>query len=110
MLAQFSGLISQVPGGMGVFESVTVILLSGQYPAALIFAALVVYRILYYWVPLAIAAFLLGGQEIVRHKTLSMRVIEIFGRWVSPILPQVLGIAVMIGGVYSFVFRRHTGR
>ena len=98
MLAQFSGLISQVPGGMGIFESVTVVLLSARHPAALIFASLLVYRVIYYWLPLAVAVLLLGGQEVVRHKAMSLRLIEIFGRWVSPVLPQVLGIAAMVGG------------
>ena len=98
MLAQFSGLISQVPGGLGVFETVMVMLLSSRMPAAHILAALVVYRVVYYWMPLVTAVLLLGIEEAVRLKTASKRMAEIFGRWVSPVLPQVLGFAAMLAG------------
>jgi phosphatidylglycerol lysyltransferase len=98
MLAQFSGLVSQVPGGMGVFETVIVALMSARIPAAKIFASLVVYRVMYYWLPLFTAVFLLGSQEAIRHKTLSVKLWEVFGRWVSPVMPQVLGIGSMVGG------------
>jgi phosphatidylglycerol lysyltransferase len=98
MLAQFLGLISQIPGGMGVFETVMVTLLSTRIPSAQVFASLVVYRVLYYWLALFLAVLLLGSQEAIRHKTVSLKLIEIFGHWVSPLLPQVLGFAYMVGG------------
>ncbi|MEJ2168691.1 MAG: hypothetical protein P8X90_24520, partial [Desulfobacterales bacterium] len=53
LLAQLAGLASQVPGGLGVFESVIVLMLSARLPANQIFGALLGYRVLYYWLPLA---------------------------------------------------------
>ena len=98
MLAQLLGLVSQVPGGMGVFETALVLLLSARHPASVIIAHLVVYRFLYYWFPLVAAVFLLGSQELVRYRSGTLKLIEIFGRWVSPVLPQIVGIAAMVGG------------
>jgi len=56
MLAQWLGLFSQVPGGLGVFEASFLFLLAPQYPAAELTGALVVYRVIYYWLPLLVAA------------------------------------------------------
>ncbi len=66
LLAQLAGLVSQVPGGLGVFETVMVLMLSARMPANQIFGALLGYRALYYWLPLGAAALLLGLQEILR--------------------------------------------
>jgi len=49
LLAQLAGLVSQVPGGLGVFETVIVLMLSARLPASQIFGALLGYRALYYW-------------------------------------------------------------
>lgn len=40
LLAQTAGLVSQVPGGLGVFETVVIVLLSKDIPAATILSAL----------------------------------------------------------------------
>ena len=98
LLAQLFGLVSQVPGGLGVFETVAVLLLSAAHPAPEIFAALVAYRVLYYWLPLAVASLLLGGRELWQHKAAPARLGRLVGRMASPFLPQVIGIAVMVGG------------
>ena len=44
LFAQLSGLVSQVPGGLGVFETVIVLLLSSRIPVSNILASLLVYR------------------------------------------------------------------
>lgn len=98
LLAQLFGLVSQVPGGLGVFETVAVLLLSAAHPAPAVFAALVAYRVLYYWLPLAVASLLLGGRELLQHKAVPARLGRLVGQMASPFLPQVIGIAVMVGG------------
>jgi len=98
LLAQLLGLVSQVPGGLGVFETAAVLLLSPAYPAPKIFAALMAYRVLYYWLPLAVASLLLGGRELWRHKAGPARLGRLLGQAASPFLPQVIGMAVMVGG------------
>jgi phosphatidylglycerol lysyltransferase len=98
LLAQLAGLVSQVPGGLGVFETVIVLMLSARLPAAQTFAALLGYRALYYWLPLGAAALLLGAQEILRKQERLGVFVRLFERWVSPMVPQVFAFAAFIGG------------
>ena len=98
LLAQLAGLVSQVPGGLGVFETIIVLMLSARLPANQIFGALLGYRVLYYWLPLGAAALLLGLQEILRKRKRLGAFVRLFERWVSPMAPQVFAFAAFIGG------------
>ncbi|MBW2427493.1 MAG: bifunctional lysylphosphatidylglycerol flippase/synthetase MprF [Deltaproteobacteria bacterium] len=98
LLAQLAGLVSQVPGGLGVFETVIMLMLSYLLPADQIFGALLGYRAFYYWLPLVSAALLLGLQEILRKRERMGVFIRLFERWVSPMVPQVLAFTAFIGG------------
>ncbi|MEJ2728918.1 MAG: bifunctional lysylphosphatidylglycerol flippase/synthetase MprF [Deltaproteobacteria bacterium] len=98
LLAQLVGLVSQVPGGLGVFETLIVLLLSSRLPVSNILAALLVYRLFYYWLPLGVATILFGLQEILRRKKRAFRFAGLFDRWVSPVLPQVLAFAAFVAG------------
>lgn len=51
-IAQTTGVFSQVPGGIGVFESVFLLALPDAVDKANIFGALLAYRIIYYVLPL----------------------------------------------------------
>ncbi|MFB2773515.1 lysylphosphatidylglycerol synthase domain-containing protein [Pelatocladus sp. BLCC-F211] len=64
LLAMFAGVISNVPGGLGVFETVILLLLSSQVSAAAILGSLLAYRGVYYFLPFIIAAALLGLYEL----------------------------------------------
>ena len=66
LLALWAGMASQVPGGLGVFETLVVLLLSPIMPATNSLGPLLVYRGIYYILPLCLAAALLGLQEIHR--------------------------------------------
>jgi uncharacterized membrane protein YbhN (UPF0104 family) len=61
MLAYVGVVISHVPGGYGFQEWVVLAFCPGHRVAA----ALIVFRVIYYWVPLAIASALLGGHELI---------------------------------------------
>lgn len=52
VVAQTTGVFSQVPGGIGVFESVFLLALPDTVDKADIFGALLAYRIIYYVLPL----------------------------------------------------------
>lgn len=56
LLAAVAGVITHIPAGLGVLEAVFVALLSHLMPMAELLAALVAYRVVYYLVPLAVAA------------------------------------------------------
>jgi uncharacterized membrane protein YbhN (UPF0104 family) len=64
LLAMAAGVLSNVPGGLGVFETVIILLLSSQLSAAAVLASLLAYRGVYYFLPLAVATVLFGGYEI----------------------------------------------
>ncbi|MBW4585280.1 lysylphosphatidylglycerol synthase domain-containing protein [Aetokthonos hydrillicola Thurmond2011] len=68
LLGQVVGLISYIPGGLGVFETVLLFLLSPPIPPTKIFTALIIYRVIYYFLPLAISVLLLGFYEFKRKK------------------------------------------
>ena len=52
IVAQNTGVFSQVPGGIGVFESIFLIAVPDSVDKAAIFGALLAYRIIYYVLPL----------------------------------------------------------
>lgn len=66
LLSQISGLASQIPGGLGVFESMVLFLLPRNAIRSQVFAGLVLYRILFYILPLLLAILLLGYHEFVK--------------------------------------------
>ena len=63
-VACIAGLASSVPGGAGVFESAMAALLPGVEPAAMA-AAFLGYRLVYYILPLILAALALAGETVL---------------------------------------------
>ncbi len=63
MIALFLGLVSSVPGGLGVFEAMLLVLLP-QVPAAELLAAVLVFRIIYFLLPLLLALVVLAAREL----------------------------------------------
>lgn len=55
IIAQVLGVFSQVPGGLGVFEGLFLLILPGENNTAHLFGALIAYRIIYYVLPLIIS-------------------------------------------------------
>ncbi|MEH2177976.1 lysylphosphatidylglycerol synthase domain-containing protein [Nostoc sp.] len=64
LLAMFAGVISNVPGGLGVFETIILLILSSKVSAAVVLGSMLAYRGVYYFLPLLVAAGLLGLYEI----------------------------------------------
>ncbi|ARV58290.1 hypothetical protein BZZ01_06250 [Nostocales cyanobacterium HT-58-2] len=64
LLAMFAGVVSNVPGGLGVFETVILLILSAKMSAAAVLGAMLAYRGVYYFLPTLIAAGLLGLYEL----------------------------------------------
>lgn len=66
LLAQIAGIISNIPGGLGVFETVILLTLSSTIPSIQLLGSLLAYRVIYYWIPLILAILCLGGYELKR--------------------------------------------
>ncbi len=99
LLAQIVGQASQVPGGLGVFESVMVVLLGAWAPPATVLGSLVAYRLIYYFAPLALAAILLVGNEVVQRREAIRRAGAFVSGLFPDVIPQVLAITTFLGGV-----------
>ncbi len=63
LIAQVLGVFSQVPGGLGVFESLFLFIIPGEHNKAYLLAALIAYRIIYYLLPLVISGIALFIYE-----------------------------------------------
>ena len=70
LLGQLAALIAQIPGGLGVFEAVMLVTLAPVLPAAAVFSALLAYRVIYYFLPLVVAAVLLGVRQMTHLRRL----------------------------------------
>lgn len=97
VLALQAGVISNVPGGIGVFEAVLTLLLPGS-PSAAVLGAVLLYRFIYYLVPFVIALCLLATRELLAGKAFIRRISGLVQRWAELIGPQVLSVAVFGAG------------
>lgn len=63
IIAQVLGVFSQVPGGLGVFEGLFMYIIPGEHNQAVLFGALITYRIIYYLLPLVFSTIVLVSYE-----------------------------------------------
>jgi len=98
LAAQILGLVSNVPGGLGVFESVMVVLLRPHLTAGQVLPALLLYRVIYYLLPLVVALVVLVVDEIRQRQDQASRVRAIFGALAAEVTPRVLGIFTFLAG------------
>lgn len=100
--AIIAGLVSHVPGGLGVLEAVLLVTIPHGDPAGML-GALAAYRLIYYILPLLIAALMfvlkeLAGQ-LAPHGALVLRGV----RWLQQGSPQLLGSLVFLAGAVLLV-------
>ena len=97
LLAQFAGLVSHVPGGLGVFEALMVVLLAPTLGARDVVGALLAYRLIYYLLPFVIAVLMLTAHE--SRVDVPLRIAgRAAGRWVPAIVPHALSITTFVAG------------
>jgi len=99
LLAQLAGVVSQVPGGLGVFETVILLLLSPQIPASEALVSLLAFRFIYYLVPLFISAVLLGTYEILEKGAYVKKLVQNFGQFINILVPNIMAVTTFIGGI-----------
>lgn len=98
LLAQVAGLASQVPGGLGVFEAVVLVLLPHGAGAPATVGTLLAFRAVYYLLPLAAAALLAGAYELVSRRAGLERAARIFGQWAPAVVPNLLAGGAFLAG------------
>lgn len=111
-LAQFVGVVSHVPGGLGVFESIMMVALRDTATPADVLGALVAYRAVYYLVPFLLGLITLAGVEVSQHRakvpvllgTVTNTASAMFSVTtrvavlLQPLLPTAIGISTFCGG------------
>jgi phosphatidylglycerol lysyltransferase len=99
LAAQILGLLSHVPGGAGVFEGAMVVLLRGHLPPEQILSSLVLYRLVYYLLPLVAALGILAVDEFRIRRHHLARWGSAFGALTLQLAPKVLAAFVFLAGV-----------
>lgn len=99
VIAQLLGLASHVPGGIGVFEGLMVLLLKPFLSSAMLLPALFVYRVVYYLLPLAVALVVLVADELHQRRAQAARMSELLGRMTEQLAPRVLALFTFLSGV-----------
>lgn len=97
LLAQVVALISHVPGGLGVFESM-VLLSAPAIPPDALFGSLLIFRVIYYLFPFAVAVVLLGVNEGLQKKVEIVQAALMLSRWSSVVVPPMMAAATLVGG------------
>ncbi|HKG95807.1 MAG TPA: bifunctional lysylphosphatidylglycerol flippase/synthetase MprF [Gemmatimonadaceae bacterium] len=98
LLAQGAGILSYLPGGIGVFDTLMIVMLRPYVAAADAAGALVAYRVVYYLVPFALATATLSGYEIAQRRSGVLRLAGATRRWLPALAPDVLSAATFLVG------------
>jgi phosphatidylglycerol lysyltransferase len=99
LFALVAGLISHVPGGLGVFDTVILLLLKPFVGPPAILGALMLYRVIYYLIPFGLATILLGIHEVILHQERLRKAGTMAGKLVLTMAPQLLALSVALSGV-----------
>ncbi len=103
VLAQVAGLVSHVPGGLGVFDTLIVVALEPYASAGTVLGALVAYRAIYYLLPFLVGVSLLVGTEAIRHRTRLQSAGRWTGRWLQGVTPSLLAVLTLMAGVLLLI-------
>jgi len=99
LMAQIAAMVSHVPGGLGVFETVFLLLVKDYVSPPLLLGTLVAYRAIYYLLPLCVGALLLGAHDAIRRREAGMRLARGVARWAPQFVPHVFAVIAFLGGV-----------
>ena len=95
--AVIAGILSHVPGGVGVFEAVILLTLPGV-PADALLGSLLAYRAVYYFVPLLFGTLLFGSKEISEQRSRLAWAQQLASLYIAPVVPQVAGALTFLAG------------
>jgi phosphatidylglycerol lysyltransferase len=95
--AVIAGIVSHVPGGVGVFEAVILLTLPGV-PADQLLGSLLAYRAVYYVVPLVFGTLLFGSKELAAQRTRLAWAQELASLYIAPVVPQIAGALTFLAG------------
>lgn len=104
VLAQVLGVVSHVPGGLGVFDTIILVSLRGAGTGPALVGTLLVYRVVYYLAPLAVATALMTANELrLRSPRLGRIGAALLGEWWPALAPRLFAALVFTGGALLLV-------
>jgi phosphatidylglycerol lysyltransferase len=98
LAAQLIALVSHVPGGLGVFESVMILLLQPWIDADAFLPALATYRVVYYLTPLLIALGIMLVDEFYQRRHQVVQWGNAFGTLTASVAPRLLAVFTLLAG------------
>ncbi|HEX2841061.1 bifunctional lysylphosphatidylglycerol flippase/synthetase MprF [Hyphomicrobium sp.] len=96
------GVISHVPGGLGVFEGI-ILLAIPTVPASALLASLLLFRFVYYLLPMVLAAVALAVVEIRERHAILTKHVSRLGSSLGASIPLVSATLVFLGGFILMV-------
>lgn len=103
VVAQLLGLLSQVPGGIGVFESSFVFLVGNRYPPEQLLSALIMYRVVYYVIPLFLACMVMVAYETKSHHLARRAGLHHVVKYFYLASPRIFSFLLLAGGCILLV-------
>lgn len=107
VLAQVLGLVSHVPGGLGVFETLMVLQLGDHVAPGDLLGTLVAYRAIFYFVPFVLAVGALSAHEAWLRRHHLQRAVggaqRLVDKVARPLLPGAIGLMTLFGGAMLLV-------
>jgi len=98
-VALTGGVLSGIPGAAGTFDGILVKLAAGAVSPAAVLGALIAWRLVYYVVPLAVAALALAGWEAANARSRVGEIGGLAGRLAGAITPPLLSTLTFLAGV-----------
>lgn len=98
-LAQLVGLISTVPGGLGVFETLMLFMLEPYFSTVEIIRPLLLFRAIYYFVPFLFGFLALIIHEYKERKDFLKKIGKATYSSLSELAPQIFSILIFLGGI-----------
>jgi phosphatidylglycerol lysyltransferase len=98
VVAQIFGLASNIPAGLGIFEGSLIVLVGPAVPMQGLLAALLLFRVIYYLLPLAVALLVLLVDESYERRHIVQRWGHTVGTLTITIAPKLVGAFTFLGG------------
>ncbi len=100
--AVMAGVLSHIPGGVGVFESVIIASMPGHVPLDQIATALLLFRVIYYLVPFALALVFVALNEARLAGGLAARLFGEVPDPLRPVLQSAMAATPALSGIAAF--------
>ncbi len=97
LLATIAVVLTHIPGGVGIFELVILTMLGAEANSDVV-ASLLVFRVIYYLIPLLIAGLMVGLFEYRQRRDLINPVLLQLSHGAAVIAPSLIAGVVLVGG------------